>query len=647
MDRNRCDGVAVSDRTWRGTSGRTYHEVADEPVREGPVIGVQAARAIGSPCGTSMVGDGIMVAVRSRRSQTDAAKDRFDLESAVFTALSMNCADAPCPRLLDTSEGGKPALITEWCPSHLESWWSGECTNGSGLESLWPAVADVCKRVSDCRRHAPDLGEGGWVVPDLRPRAIMRTTQGAYRIAGFRAWGDIETPQGTESLGLNGLVSPEELFGAKGAPTEASDVWSVGCLLLVMLRMRSVIASGGRLPHAGTDAPVFVSHRISLIRDLHARKPGLFRGRLLEARQFLYPDRLPDADRRSVQSAVSRAFGSPEAVLEKHFARDICRILDRALVIDPTERYADVLELAADLDELTGKFAELSKRTDVRFEDTDNTQDITDAKGAESASQTRPFEGPVDEVTDGFAGSVDEGDKLGSWRTDNSVTLEPEGKRASAIEDTEEIPDETRSTRAGAWMLFGLCAAFGVVVGGLLIWIGASEVEGLTEVGTESLVAPSMEGPANVIDGGNIEALEAAIQAEILSMESADPDVQPAPPEPPLDPHSPDAAPAEPPGGTPPSAADNAPPAADESAPEAAPPPAPTGTTGLVTVSGAEAYLVGAAGPVSIGRVRPGEYRLFAQIGGPDQPPSQVAVVQVVAGGTYAYRCGFGVCRPR
>jgi serine/threonine protein kinase len=566
----------VSERRWKGISGRAYHELGEIPVREGPVVGVQAALACGQPCGVSYLSEGAKVAVRIRRSRTKEGRNRFALETTVFAGLSHACPDAPCPRLIEkVDDSGEDILVTEWCPGHLEDWWTERTLAGDGLEQLWSVIADLCKRVADCRRHLPSLEIQGWVVPDLRPRSILRTTSGKVRIGGFHQWGQMLQGSGDSFNTSDAFMSPEELFESENVPSEASDVWALGTLILLLLRMRGVMKATGSLPRAGSDAPVFLSHRSTLIRDLHARKPKLFLGRILDSRQFLYPDRLPDQDRQNVALALTGAFDAAEPVLEKQLAKEVCRVLTKALMVDPLERYPSVLDFAAELDDLGERFRSLSQQTVNRPERSE----------------------PVDERTDKGTG----------WTGTQPIVVD--GNTTMVVDEEHEHEHEHENEPAAPqimlYLLLGSMLAFGLAVAGLLLWINAQEIP-------EQALAPAL---APALGPAPISVSPAAVRAgDVVVVEQIEPRIQPVS-----------------------SAAEPAP-SVDQRSQQ-------RGVTGLVTVSGADAFLVGSSGPLSIGRVPPGEYRLFARLNGPAQPASEVASVRVVPGEEYAFRCGFGVCR--
>ncbi len=693
----------MSQRSWKGLSGRTYHELSEEPVREGPVIEVQAAIATGPPRSESYVSEGSWVAVRHRRSRSVSAKARFKLEAELFKELSTACPDAPCPRMIDIVHGQDMVLITEWCPSSLENWWYDECLQPDAFEVLCTTLADVCKRVADCRRTVLNGRSEPRIVADLRPRSLLKSQRGDVRISGFRVWGSYSEVSGGESLSVLGLLSPEELFGAVDAPIGASDVWAIGSLMMVLLRVRSVIASGARVPAAGLDAPVFFSHRSSLIRDLHTRKPGLFVGRPLDPRQFMYPERLPDQDRRSVDLALVGVFGSSEPVLEKRLSREVCRLLDRALHLDPKERISDVLDLAREFDDLTDRMAELSVRTEIRLPEEDAGTDSTDTVeiNQEGTTGTNPMTAEIDDVTDSFEGVVDERGEFDGWTGDQSVTLNPQ---------PESQTDEQKNTRAPAQgpgdlgMLGRSTAAFPPVLDAISGLGGhapdarefASRVEGRRppwssgkeQESTEPLnsqVDAEVRSPQNGIwllygscialiialfagagwwfAYGGLPLTQTNEVADVANVEPV-PDVEPVtPPDTivevdqdstpgPVDPPTPSSrGPSDnAPSAAPPASGRTSPPSASST--EAQPPPsaAPRGnadpqTVGAVEVSGASGYLVGPSGQVPVGQVTPGQYQLFARLNGPDQPATSVATLQVRAGRTYRFRCGFGVCR--
>jgi len=209
--------------------------------------------------------------------------------------------------------------------------------------------------LADFHRVASKEDAFGGVHPDLRPRALMRTDVGHWVVSGF-ARPEAETQPAdvmdaaTELMGsTENFSAPELIFGARKTAPTAVDTWSIGAVLFAMLRMRLFLVRGTELPSTGTESHHFRTHRAHLVHDLYMRKPRLFRGRELDARQFLYPKRLPDQDRRSLREALVGIVGQGQEAREAELHEAVGTLLDRALSIDPKKRFTDALELARGL----------------------------------------------------------------------------------------------------------------------------------------------------------------------------------------------------------------------------------------------------------------------------------------------------------
>jgi serine/threonine protein kinase len=154
--------------------------------------------------------------------------------------------------------------------------------------------------------------EHGIVHRDLKPENVMRSDDGAVKIADFgiaKAHDDVAdahlTPAG-EFVGAPAYVSPEQVLGA--AATAASDLYAVGVMAYELLT--------GEVPFVGTGGAGAVLIRKVNERppSLRTRRPDLDRGlaewvdRLLERDPAKRPSE-PEAARHSLESIADRVLG--------------------------------------------------------------------------------------------------------------------------------------------------------------------------------------------------------------------------------------------------------------------------------------------------------------------------------------------------
>jgi len=345
--------VGASESSWKGRSGRVYTAIKGEPVREGRHSYARAVRAVGPPVGRSTVDDGARLALKAIRSPTAEVAKAFRDEVRVMVELTGAFRRPVCPRLMDhvDSDAG-PAAVMEWCQDDLELWWASRCMRPDALRALCHMLETLCMGMADFHRAASDKQAFRDVQPDLRPRALMRTDVGHWVVSGFVHRMEDDKPTdvmhaATELMGsTENFSAPELIFGARKPVPAAVDTWSIGSVLFAMLRMRLLLLRGTELPSNGTESHHFRTHRAHLVRDLYLRKPRLFHGRELDARQFLYPDRLPDQDQRSLREALVGILGQGEENRENEVFKATSTLLNRALCITPADRFTDPLELA-------------------------------------------------------------------------------------------------------------------------------------------------------------------------------------------------------------------------------------------------------------------------------------------------------------
>lgn len=319
--------------------------------REGGMASVLRVRPVNAPVGDSQSDAGSLLALKLAREDEPLSIDALSREAEVFQTLRGALGMPPCPRLHDvvlTDRGQPVGLVMEWCPYDMERWWAEVHLRPCAFSELCDALAEVCLRLREYQRTCA-LSAGQRVAhSDVKPRNLLRAQDARWLLTDFGASKSRDIDVGDWSatrviLGTESFIAPEGLFNARKSHPEAMDIWSVGATLYALLRMHAHLRDGGRMPLNGTHSSQFRSHRVALVSDLHQRKPALFIDKPLDPAQFTSPDRLPDKDRVAVAEALRDGF-APEhgvAVLDATLA-----LLDRAMRIDPQQRYSDAGELA-------------------------------------------------------------------------------------------------------------------------------------------------------------------------------------------------------------------------------------------------------------------------------------------------------------
>ncbi len=364
-------------QTWKGRTGRVYRNQGEGMPRRGSKATVRAVLATGGPLGTSTPAEGAVLALKLPWKGNPEAPDAIDREGVVLSMLTERVALPPCPQLYDALEEERPGqsrpritgLIMEWCPENLESWWVSHHKEEGALPLLCEALAQVCERVSESSALIDARLPAGQPRPTarLKPRNIAAGGDGRWLLTDFeevviKSLYDEHLSATQPLLGGENYLAPEVIFGATRHPSAAQDTWSVGCMLYALLRVRPYIHAGAALPADGTNSPHFRTHRMHLVTDLHTRKSGALSGRELDPALFLYADRLPDQDRRAVLQSLEGIFGERDEAREATLSSEVIRVLDRALRIDPGQRYTNPAEMAGELRGLGQMFTKLVAR---------------------------------------------------------------------------------------------------------------------------------------------------------------------------------------------------------------------------------------------------------------------------------------------
>ena len=500
----------------------------------------------------------------------------------------------------------------------MERWWEAEWQKPRAFLLMCEALADTCRRVREYEAVA-EIELGRRVIhADIKPRNVFRAVDGRWLLTDFgasksRSVEDTQWAATRMILGMENFIAPEALFNARKPHPAAMDTWSLGCTLFALLRMRAFLKSGARMPPNGTHAHHFRCHRVALVGDLQQRKPNLFADRDLDPAQFTSPEKLPDKDRKAVAEALEGIFGDTHPTLEGVLATETLHLLDRAFRIDPALRFRDPLEMAGEFEALAQRFRELDLRAGGG---SSGRKAAVPAVGESTGGATDPVvaaqsaSAPV--ATSGASAPrvlVSE-----TLVVEEVVVEEGNGRRGVAA-------PQTSSARVPPWIGLALLCVLGIQVvqlgvsiAGLVLDIdGRSASPEAPPTTSSSSTAPAFFAPPPPVP---VEA--AAVPVEVTSAGDAPAEI---------------AAPIS---------------SAGTSAPRRVgtptPPPSSGGPSGLVMVSGAQAYLMGPSGRMPLGSVSPGSYELFTQMGASTEFDSQGSF-QIAAGERVVYRCGLGTCK--
>ncbi len=541
-----------------GRSGRGWQPVTREAGREGGMAAIVPVAGVG-PAPVGGPAAGVLVALKLARPDDPLSVEALRREIVIFEALCRLPGEVACPRLYDVVESPVPGLVMEWCPIDMERWWAGQPFTPQTAAALFEAMAAVCRRV---REYAvvSELELGQRVVhADIKPRNILLSAAGRWLLTDFgaaksRAVEEESWLATRMVIGTENYIAPETLFNSTKAVPAAMDTWSIGCTLFALLRMRSLLRGGGRLPPNGTHAHHFRTHRTALVADLQLRQPNRFAGRELDPTAFVSHDRLPDKDRSAVVDALDGLFQN--ANLEARLCADVTNLLDRALLIDPMRRYVDPIEMAGDFEALATRVRELAVRADG---------------------------GPT------------------SPRTSTPAVLAPTVAETPA----GAVPVVVAPRRSGSmrWVLGGGAVLAGLV--GVLLIFGLA---GASWWWRQRSSAPVVAATTTVPPPSQPTPPVALAPAPTATAPPA-----PAKLAPPAKPPRAAAAVSPVPPARPRPRPPKVEPDAQGAAAEA---PVASGTTGTLVVIGADAYVVGARGRRAPGDLPPGKYQLFTSIDG-------------------------------
>ncbi len=606
-----------------------------------------------APNAVSTVPEGTVLALKLARPDDKLAEEAIAREVETFVALSRAPGSPPCPRLYDIIGTPVTGIVMEWCPTDMERWWEATCGAPRSFLELVEALADVCRRTREYEAVA-ELELGKRVIhADIKPRNVLRAVDGRWLLTDFGAakFRSVDEPQWVATrmiLGTENFIAPEALFNARKPHPAAMDTFSLGCTFFALLRMRTVLRGGGRMPPNGTHAHLFRTQRVALIGDLQQRKPALFVDKDLDPAQFASPEKLPEKDRRLVAEAMEGVFGKPNERLEGVLVTETLHLLDRALRIDPALRFRDPLEMAGEFEALAQRYRELALRADGGV---GSGRMVVSGGGGAGAAGVIRASGPQ---TLGSAGT-------GPEAAPRSAGASSTGASAPRILVSEDVVVDEGSGRRGAGASAPSAARVPPWIGVALLAVLGLQVVQLGVAGTAVVLLMNRPAPVAVAVPAPVARpavvappapLAALVQAEVPAISAPAPTspVAAAPPiiAPPI--VAPVSASAASAASAKASASSSGASTAATSAdivPKRVGTPPPAGGSvaqGLILVSGGQAYLVGPAGRMSVGGVNPGSYELFAQTRPGGEPESQGTVV-VKSGDRIVYKCGLGTCR--
>ncbi|MES2641430.1 MAG: hypothetical protein V4850_18200 [Myxococcota bacterium] len=646
-DGNRADASRGEVDRWVGRSGRVYVLEPGGNQRDGGMASIRRVLPQNAPNAVSTVPEGTILALKIASPDDRLAAEAIAREVETFVALSRAPGSPPCPRLYDIVGTPVTGLVMEWCPTDMERWWEATWSAPRSFLELTEAMADICRRVREYEAVA-ELELGKRVIhADIKPRNVLRAADGRWLLTDFGAskFRSVEDTNWVATrmiLGTENFIAPEALFNARKPHPAAMDTWSLGCSFFALLRMRTVLRGGGKMPANGTHAHLFRTNRVALIGDLQQRKPALFVDKDLDPVHFTSPERLPEKDRRAIAEAMEGVFGASHPTLEGVLVTETLHLLDRALRIDPALRFRDPLEMAGEFEALAQRFRELV----LRAEGGGGSGRIAGSAAPSEASPTAS--GP-------FPAAVPVPPARGATEPPQA------GASAPHVLISEDIVVDEGSGRkgVGATLQGGGAARVPPWIGVALVGVLALQV---VQIGVSSAALVfALRAPA-----APALTLAPPAQPGPLAMASAAPPTAPAlaaliETTPPVVGSGTDAVPAPevvPVAAAPTSAAAASPAPVPERATVAAskpsdivpkrigtPPPANSGAaSGVLLVSGGQAFLMGPAGRMSTGSVAPGSYELYAQTRPNGEFESQ-GTIAVASGERITYKCGLGTCR--
>ncbi len=285
--------MSTSPRAWAAKTGETW-------TPSGPALPTALPGLVAAPAaGPRRQGTLYRAAEGDTPGPLAAWRGLLDDGRALGLPLPARWATASC--------GDAEAVVTEAVAGSLAAQWAAD-----------PSLAQAASLVGGLAELAEALDrlpDGSATAPRIHLGALVCTARG-------------RTVLGPGALVAAAPSSPEGVFGAQGGTARAGFAWSLGVTLFALLCTPPERLAQGRPGQ---------SQRVRLIRDLHSSRPRLFAHRAIEAREFLYPEALPDQDRATLGAGIQALVGENTA-LAAVLTESAASLLDLALAIDPGRR---------------------------------------------------------------------------------------------------------------------------------------------------------------------------------------------------------------------------------------------------------------------------------------------------------------------
>ena len=584
---------------WTGQRGRQYRRSEEEIRLEQRDWIEYTVEARGDSVGQSQVAEGANCSLRVYKNSDDEnGLQRFRREAVALVALSRHVQPPISPAIFDhVGSSEQPGLVLEWCPTTLDSWWSGMSLQSGAVGELLTVMAAVVRKCALFRGFCDNNPNHGDLVADIRPQTILRSVDGVWLLNSV---GSSSNPFVSANF-----ASPEELFQCSDIASHARDSWALGLTFLSLLAGRECRLNGHG-EHKGSEASSEPSsYRVQLVRDLFERKPALFKGARIDARQFLYPENLPERDLRLVGQALQGCLGSVSRGEQEKFVVIIKEMLDRCLSIDPRQRYLDLDELAGDFDKAAVTYYQLVAGAHESAEPHDVSEHIvttpkTTVANSVGAKDDKVVKIPTraamlnESVTPSLlnTSSVNIGQNSGEF-----ANLQKQVGRLQArlreIEVTQQLHERgmstvqtsstTKPTPVNKWLTIAVAGLLVVEVSRLVLGAGGGDTpnntRNLSDVGNDSVLV-LQEQP-------DLEEKGAELRSEVLPATKREAAALQS-------------------GAT----LDNTVLTRQNTA------ATPDREVGLVLLIGREGYLVGESGEVATGVVSVGEYKLYTKYEG-------------------------------
>jgi hypothetical protein len=138
--------------------------------------------------------------------------------------------------------------------------------------------------------------------------------------------------------------------------------------------------------------------RMNRVVEIFGRDPTRFVDRPLDPGVFPEPNRLPEDDRRSIRDSLRGCFGMEAPDKDEAFSSALIAVMDRAMCIEPTARFASCSELSSRFEDLGRLFIELSATRPEEGKDRPSV-DALEASRNEAVKRARALQAEVDRLS--------------------------------------------------------------------------------------------------------------------------------------------------------------------------------------------------------------------------------------------------------